>query len=134
MEITGATSVPYKDKMMCCGAGGAVRGGMKEVSLDFTYEKLTNIRKAGADVIVVCCPFCHLQFDLGQIEINNIYNDKIAEPFKIPIIYITQFLGLALGLDPFKLGLLKTPHVKGIPPFIPVESIFVKYLEQIDWN
>ncbi|QEE17389.1 CoB--CoM heterodisulfide reductase subunit B [Promethearchaeum syntrophicum] len=133
VEITGAKSIPYKDKMMCCGAGGAVRGGMKEVSLDFTYEKLLNMRKAGVDIIVVCCPFCHLQFDLGQIEINSIYKDKIAEPFKIPVIYYTQLLGLALGMDPFKLGLLKTPKGKGVPPFIPVESIFSRYIEQIDW-
>jgi hypothetical protein len=64
---------------MCCGAGGAVRTAVKEVSIDFTREKLTNIRNAGADIIVDACPFCHLQLDLGQMEANNIYKTMIGE-------------------------------------------------------
>jgi heterodisulfide reductase subunit B len=61
VEMTGAKSIDYKDKFMCCGAGGAVRTAVKEVAADFSREKLTNIREAGADIIIDCCPFCHLQ-------------------------------------------------------------------------
>ncbi len=121
VELTGAKSIDYKDKYMCCGAGGALRTAIKEVSLDFTREKLTNIREAGADIIIDCCPFCHLQLDLGQVEINNIYKDMIGQPFKIPIIYITQLLGLSFGIDPQKLGLVKNHQLKGVSPFVPVE-------------
>ncbi len=102
---------------------------MKEVSVDFTREKLTNMRDAGVDAIVVCCPFCLLQLDLGQTEVNNLFKDQIGEPFQIPVIYITQLLGLAMGMDPYKLGFLKTPKVKGVPPYVPFESIFTQYLE-----
>ncbi|MHA2393254.1 MAG: heterodisulfide reductase-related iron-sulfur binding cluster, partial [Promethearchaeota archaeon] len=70
VELTGAKSINYKDKFMCCGAGGAVRTAVKEVAADFTREKLTNMRDAGVDVIIDCCPFCHLQLDLGQMEVN----------------------------------------------------------------
>ncbi|MFX1354856.1 MAG: CoB--CoM heterodisulfide reductase subunit B, partial [Promethearchaeota archaeon] len=107
VELTGAKSISYKDKFMCCGAGGAVRTAVKEVSADFTREKLMNMREAGADIVVDCCPFCHLQLDLGQMEANGIYKDMIGEPLKIPVVYITQLLGLSFGIDPNRLGLLK---------------------------
>jgi heterodisulfide reductase subunit B len=121
VELTGAKSIDYKDKYMCCGAGGAVRTAVKEVAADFTREKLTNMRNAGVDIIVDCCPFCHLQLDLGQFEVNNIFKDEIGEPFKIPVVYITQLLGLSFGMDPNLLGLIKNHELTGVPPFISIE-------------
>jgi len=121
VELTGAKSIEYKDKYMCCGAGGAVRTAVKEVAADFTREKLTNMRNAGVDIVIDCCPFCHLQLDLGQMEANSIFKNEIGEPFKIPVIYITQLLGLSFGMDPNLLGLVKNHELTGVPPFISVE-------------
>jgi len=121
IKLTGAKSIDYKDKFMCCGAGGAVRTAVKEVAADFTREKLVNMRDAGADIIVDCCPFCHLQLDLGQMETNNIFSNEIGEPFKIPVIYITQLLGIAFGIDPSLLGLIKNHDLSGVSPFISVD-------------
>jgi heterodisulfide reductase subunit B len=131
VEITGAKSIPYKDKFMCCGAGGAVRTAVREVAADFTREKLVNMRDAGADIIINCCPFCHLQLDLGQVEVNNYYKDIIGEPFKIPVIYITQLLGVAMGMDPNRLGLIKNHDLKGVSPFIPIEPFLNMVKEQL---
>lgn len=121
VEITGAKSIDYKDKFMCCGAGGAVRTAVKEVAADFTREKLVNMRDAGVDIIINCCPFCHLQLDLGQVEVNNYYGDIIGEPFHIPVIYITQLLGVAFGMDPNLLGLVKNHELSGVSPFISID-------------
>ncbi len=132
VEITGCTSVDYQDKLMCCGAGGGLRGSEKEISLDFTRDKLESMRKAGVDIIINCCPFCHLQFDLGQMEINNLFKDKISGPFTIPVIYISQLLGLAMGIDPFSLGLLRYPQKKGVPPFIPVDPLFTSIQKDLE--
>ncbi|MFX0075424.1 MAG: CoB--CoM heterodisulfide reductase subunit B [Candidatus Hermodarchaeota archaeon] len=126
VEISGCKSLNYKDKFLCCGAGGGVRGAFKELSLDYTREKLENMAAANADVIVTSCPFCHLQFDLGQVEVNNIYKDKISAPFHIPVLYFTQLIGLALGMTPEELGLLRSPDIKGVPPFTPVKPMLTK--------
>ncbi|MFX1346993.1 MAG: CoB--CoM heterodisulfide reductase subunit B [Promethearchaeota archaeon] len=131
VEITGAKSIDYKDKYMCCGAGGAVRTAVKEVADDFTREKLVNMRDAGVDIIIDCCPFCHLQLDLGQTEVNNVYGDIIGEPFNIPVIYITQLLGTAFGMDPNLLGLVKNHELQGVSPFISVDPFLNIVKEQL---
>lgn len=103
VEITGAKSVPYQDKMMCCGAGGGLRARDLEVTTSFTHEKLENMTKAGVDAIVDVCPFCHMQFDAGQVEVNNQYDTN----YEIPVLHLAQLYGLAMGLSPEELTLDK---------------------------
>ena len=131
VEITGAKSIDYKEKFMCCGAGGAVRTAVKEVAADFSREKLVNMREAGADIVIDCCPFCHLELDLGQFEANNYFKDIIGEPLNIPVIYLTQLLGLSFGIDPNELGLVKNHDLKGVSPFIPIDPFIEKVKEEL---
>ena len=94
VEITGAKSVPYEDKMMCCGAGGGLRSRDLDVTLSYTKEKLELMTEAGVDAIVNVCPFCHMQFDVGQTEVNERYNTDFA----LPVFHLAQLYGLAMGL------------------------------------
>ena len=95
VELTGAKSIEYKDKMMCCGAGGGVRSRDLDVTASYTKEKLDNMSKAGVDAIIDVCPFCHMQFDQGQTEVNERYGTD----FSIPVFNLAQLYGLAMGLS-----------------------------------
>ncbi len=98
VEAAGMTSVMYKDKGMCCGAGGGVRARTPDVALKMTAENLKNMQAAGVDVIVDCCPFCHLQYDVSQVQLKDLQT-------KLPVLHLSQLLGLAFGLPKEKLGL-----------------------------
>ncbi len=103
VRALGAESVDYKDKMQCCGAGGGVRSDDLNVALDFTKSKIDNMLSAGADCVITPCAFCHLQFDNGQLEMNQ----KLGTKYALPTVFLTQLLGLALGMTPEELGLDK---------------------------
>ena len=95
VEITGAKSIDYRDKMMCCGAGGGLRSRDIDVTASYTKEKLDHMSEAGVDAIIDVCPFCHMQFDQGQTEVN----EKYGTDFAIPVFHLAQLYGLAMGLS-----------------------------------
>jgi heterodisulfide reductase subunit B len=101
-EVTGATYVPYKDELICCGAGGAVRTADVKIALDFTMQKFDSLLAAGgADVIVTPCPFCELQLDMGQVEIEKLFGKK----YGFDVLHVSEFLALAFGHEPEEFGL-----------------------------
>jgi heterodisulfide reductase subunit B len=103
IEAVGAVNVEYRDKNMCCGAGGGARARMPEMSMDITKEKLDHIKNTEANAILNVCPFCHLQYDRGQKDLGEGYN--------IPVLHLSQLYGMALGIEREKLG-LDTHYVK----------------------
>jgi heterodisulfide reductase subunit B2 len=58
---------------------------------------------AGAQCMVVACPMCQTSLDLRQGDMEKL----LGKQYNMPVLYITQLLGLALGLSPNELGLDK---------------------------
>jgi heterodisulfide reductase subunit B len=88
VNVTGAVSVTYPNKLECCTA--AILGIREELSSSIALEKVVTAQKY-ADVIVTSCPFCYLQYETSQLTASESPN--------VPVILYPQLLGLALGLD-----------------------------------
>jgi heterodisulfide reductase subunit B len=58
---------------------------------------------SGAQCIAVACPMCQINLDLRQLDIKK----QLGKQYNMPIVYITQLIGLCLGVPQNKLGLEK---------------------------
>lgn len=101
LESAGATVVDFPYKTECCGATYGVT--RNEIVGRLTGRILDMAANLGAQAIVVACPLCQQNLDLRQSQVNRYWHRR----FDLPVLYITQVLGLALGLDPARLGLDK---------------------------
>jgi heterodisulfide reductase subunit B len=99
ISAIGAQPVQYENKKQCCG--GAILGIDESVSLEMSRQKLAHIKESGADAMVLICPFCDIMYDMNQRRIEKQYNEE----FKIPVLFLPQLVGLALGLSPKELAL-----------------------------
>lgn len=98
LEAVGATVPHFPFKTECCGATyGVLR---KDIVGRLTGRILEMARNVGADAIAVACPLCQQNLDLRQGQVERYSGDS----FQIPVIYITQIIGLAFGIEPKKLG------------------------------
>jgi len=100
-EWLGAEVVDYPVKAHCCG------GHMTQISEPQAFELIRRLLQSAqdydADVIACMCPMCQLNLDGFQARVNGYFNTN----FKLPIVYFTQLLGVAFGIDEKKLGLGK---------------------------
>lgn len=98
LTALGAEVVDYPVKTSCCG------GHMAQISASTAYDLLAKLlgpaQDAGADAIVTICPMCQLNLDAYQTQVNH----KLGTKFKLPILYFTQMMGLAMGMPPAELG------------------------------
>ena len=99
VRALGAKTVAFQDEMDCCGYG--TRPADRELSLQMTAIKLDNMKRAGAEALVVICPACTLQFDLMQRLALRNAEDKTP----LPVFYYPELLNLAIGTPPERLGL-----------------------------
>jgi heterodisulfide reductase subunit B len=97
----GAEALDWSYKTDCCC--GSLSLSTLEIALDLSQKILKNAIDVGADVIATACPLCHANLDLRQTQINEEYGGE----FDIPIVYFTQLLGVAYGMDAKTLGMDK---------------------------
>jgi heterodisulfide reductase subunit B len=91
MTSLGAKAVDFPYKTECCAAYQTV--DKPDVVAERTFQILSSARSRGADVVAVSCPLC--AFNLDQRQEQTV--QKYREFKKIPILYFTQIMALALG-------------------------------------
>ena len=99
VNVAGAQAVEWPYKTECCGASLSISGS--EVVARLSHRLVAMAQKAGAECIAVACPLCHVNLDLRQADGAKAHGQLPA----MPVLYITQLLGLALGLNADQLGL-----------------------------
>ncbi len=109
IDKTGAKSIDWAYKTECCGAGFSISKTDSVAKL--SAKIVEDAFDRGAESLVVACPMCHSNLDMRRPVINK----YLKKDIQIPVMFITQALGLAMGISPEKLGLNK--H------FIPTDKI-----------
>jgi len=99
VEALGAEAVDFPYKTKCCG--GAVFLPKPELAMGLTGKVLRKAKAAGANCVAVGCPFCHLLLDMYQGKVEA----HIGTSLDLPILYFSQLMGLAMGIDEGALGL-----------------------------
>ena len=98
LKAIDAEPIDYPEKLDCCGS--MINTNLPESALTKTGQKLASVQNRGFDIFVDVCPWCHRMFDYKQKKAG----ETIATKLNIPVVYLTQLLGLSFGIDRKKLG------------------------------
>jgi heterodisulfide reductase subunit B len=101
LEALGLDVIDFPLKTECCGAAMGIP--RREMTARLSGRILETARTYGADAIAVACPLCHMNLDLRQPQAAAALNTS----FDLPVLYFTQFMGLAFRLPESDLMLEK---------------------------
>jgi len=85
--------VDFSHRVECCGSYLLVTSA--EVVTEMSEAVLDSAERSGAHVVVTACPLC--QYNLDHIQAEMAQRRAGFRP--LPVLYFTQLVGLALGLD-----------------------------------
>lgn len=99
IRALGAQVADYPHRAECCG--NYIAAFDLDTTQEMSYLILASARKASADLIVTSCPLCQFNLDRWQQDLAM----KHGGFRPIPVLYDSQLLAIALGLDvtPFDL-------------------------------
>ena len=89
----GAEAVDYPYKSKCCGSYHTVDN--RALAVKAAQRILVSAREARADVIITACPLCQHNLEEGQVALR----EAVSEYEEISIVYFTQLMALALGVQ-----------------------------------
>ncbi len=98
ISALGAVEVSYPMKAKCCGGALALSHG--DVTVRLSGDVLLSAKDAGADIVTLACPMCHMALDVYQGKVEK----AIKTSLDLPILYFTQVMGLAFGIEKSELG------------------------------
>jgi len=101
VEALGGECVDWPHKTECCG--GSLAMARTDLVVKLTDSIVGMAKEAGADCVVVACPLCQINLDLRQLDIKK----QLKRDHNMPILYITQLIGLCMGIPAAELGLNK---------------------------
>ena len=98
LATLGADVIDFPLRTDCCG------GHMTQISPSTAFGMIRRLvdaaTRAGADMMVTLCPMCQMNIDCFQGEMNQHFGTS----YHMPIVFFTQVIGLAFGLEPELVG------------------------------
>ena len=101
IRAAGAEPVEWPYKTECCGA--ALTLAQQKTVVRLSGKVLQVAKESGAEALAVACPMCQANLDMFQSNEEQHSGTQLG----LPVMYFTQLLGLALGLEPEDLWLQK---------------------------
>lgn len=99
VNAMGGESLEWPYKVECCGGGLSLT--RTDVLVKLSALIIEAAQTCGAACIAVACPMCQSSLDLRQKDIEK----EAGKRFNLPVVYISQLLGLCLGIPHKELGL-----------------------------
>ncbi|MBN1178071.1 MAG: 4Fe-4S dicluster domain-containing protein [Anaerolineae bacterium] len=97
VRALGGEPIDWSYKTDCCG--GSLGITQTDVALELSAKILQNAHACGADLMVTACPLCQVNVEGRQVQMDL--------GFELPVLYLTQLMVLAFGLDEKKAELNK---------------------------
>ncbi|MBU2610886.1 MAG: CoB--CoM heterodisulfide reductase iron-sulfur subunit B family protein [Chloroflexi bacterium] len=98
LSALGAEPIEYASKTRCCGGSLIITN--RKAALDMVHKLLQDAVKNNANVIATTCPMCNVNVEVYQSQVNR----EFGTDFSIPVMYFTQLMGMALGIDHGRIG------------------------------
>jgi heterodisulfide reductase subunit B len=93
LAAAGAEVLSWPYKTDCCG--GSLALTRTDLVLKLSRKLLDMARLVEADAMVTFCPMCQANLDTRQADIS----EETGTRYEVPILYVSELLGIALG-DP----------------------------------
>jgi heterodisulfide reductase subunit B len=93
LEVIGAEVRPWSFKTDCCG--GSLSLSRPDIVQRLVNRLFERAEEAGANCIVTACPMCAANLEMRQKP--GRFSFKLEH--RMPVLYFTELLGLALGVD-----------------------------------
>ncbi len=101
VEAAGGIGLDWPHKTECCGA--ALTLTRSDVVVALSDSILGMAKASGAECVAVACPMCQMNLDMRQGDIVK----ETGNRHDLPVLYITQLMGLCLGIPERDLGMQK---------------------------
>jgi len=101
INAMGGAGLDWPHKVECCG--GSLTLTRSDLVVKLSEPIIAMAKDSGAQCIAVACPMCQINLDMRQDDILKTTGHR----YNMPIIYITQLMGLCLGMSEQALGLDK---------------------------
>jgi len=105
LAALGCEVVDFPYQVECCGSYLAV--SKPELPEKLSQEIVAAARRRGAQAIATACPLCQFNLDYAQRERVSVSANQRRNPGgdELPIVYFTQLMAVALGLEEAAWGL-----------------------------